>query len=358
MWTEWNSFSHPQTYTDGDSALRRLMESPVPIPEQPGANSKVFIMKPDLKTDRPLTAKTLMDDVLAASERVTERASFAEFRAHTCAPEVVTGKSKSEFLTSYQAAGRKSWTGSNDLIVCFNKNFKHIENAKINFPEELKPERPDFAYCPTHDQIQYETVICPAGAITGIHIDDYAVASTCIHVYGSKLWFAWPPTSENIRTYLQAACSETPIASIRDAMERLTGLEVLYIRQGQQPSWIMPPGTLHCVMTLSEGAGHTGFYYVRVEQLESVASTIDTVLRTIKLLDEEDARESVDEVRGTIERVWDEDLGGWKGLIKKMGSGRLKSTEQYRKILRWHNEQKERVAILGETFGVALQSDS
>ncbi|KAJ7685267.1 hypothetical protein DFH06DRAFT_1157992 [Mycena polygramma] len=101
--------------------------------------------------------------------------------------------------------------------------------------------------------------ICPAGWISGIHIDHAGAAQQMVHCGGKKLWLFWPPTALNLEWWGRRHPVELDLKLVPAAIEALDGLTVVLVED--RCSFILPPFSLHTVISFS-AAAHVGIMFV------------------------------------------------------------------------------------------------
>ncbi|KAJ7623921.1 hypothetical protein DFH06DRAFT_1142756 [Mycena polygramma] len=100
--------------------------------------------------------------------------------------------------------------------------------------------------------------ICPAGWITGLHIDHSGLGQQMVHCGGKKLWLFWPPTVHNLKWWGRRHPVDLNLRQVLTAIEVLDGLTVVLVED--RCSFILPPFSLHTVISFT-AAAHVGIIF-------------------------------------------------------------------------------------------------
>lgn len=167
----------------------------------------------------------------------------------------------------------------------------------------------------------WESCLIPSGAVTGPHTDYCGCAQLIQHVQGRKLWLCWPPSPHNLEVYLKEHLSGNLQFSTEDAIDRLEGMELIKL-DAQQTCFVLPAGTIHAVLTMSNSC-HTGLKLWRRQDFEVARSMSDIQGNLMKKKEELD-KASYDLLRNYFHDLTGE-LKNWEELRKKVGEGRTMS---------------------------------
>lgn len=97
------------------------------------------------------------------------------------------------------------------------------------------------------------SICSPPGCITHPHTDGMVSGSLQVHISGTKLWFFWPPSPDNL-LWLAENNDDSRPPDLLDAISNLKNLELMLLTPGYRMT--MTPGTIHAVMSLDASA-HT-----------------------------------------------------------------------------------------------------
>ncbi|KAJ3568500.1 hypothetical protein NP233_g5674 [Leucocoprinus birnbaumii] len=158
-----------------------------------------------------------------------------------------------------------------------------IQQCCPTLPTEAQPAPGECSLWknPRTDSV-WEFAAIPAAGIILPHVDTWVTHAHINHLGGKKLWMMWPGTTENYqRLYAAAFNGHNQRMSVARAVQVLDGLELLLAVGNSGPSWTLPPGTIHAVLTLSRVATHAGFYYLSYSGWKECRDVLNNLMETI-----------------------------------------------------------------------------
>lgn len=254
---------------------------------------------------------------------------------------------KEEVLGSLVHFGNQN---GEECISVLNVAAHTAQRRGVRYPADISPKKTDILHWNGTPQTRLDWVICPRGAITGSHIDEYTMRSWIWHWKGKKLWFAWPGSATNLEKYLSYLFNSTEEMNIARAIQEFENMEVLLLDDNDEGfSWVFCPGVIHAVMTFSQ-AGHLGFFFVNRNDQKGAHSIADTIIRTLTLLDDDDFSAAKEEIDATVRRLSNADIPAWSALAQKLTSKR--KTSEASKIKRWIQDLEGRLKVYSSVEGL------
>jgi hypothetical protein len=239
--------SHP-LFNHGLEILRDLGRMDVEeIPLIANEWDELFDFKP--------TLTNVLEDLLADSAP-----RFSNMVTNTMEEDVTTA----EFIAGYINAADSSVPYQREIAppvnaIGFSATPKGLLRSKPSKFRNLDDSPLEYMRSEHSPMLEWQTVLTPAGGLTGVHIDSVIVGQANMSLWGNKLWFLWPPTSANLQ-WFSAHQHRNRGHDVLEAMKNLNGLKVSNLRCGQ--AIYLPPGTLHAVLTISNSC-HTGCSLVK-----------------------------------------------------------------------------------------------
>ncbi|KAF8957987.1 hypothetical protein BDZ97DRAFT_1924122 [Flammula alnicola] len=344
LYKEWTSipisYIKP-TQVNGMEALRLLVEFREHLPKRPLPTSKIVLSRHELMYEVKPTDLDVLRDLV----------SMKEWKGVDVVTQSTPGTiNGAEIYRSLLYAGDREWTEDDSLLTAFNLPSENLMTCGIKIPEEISSEQPNVVHQgesgANGQDATWESIICPRGALTPCHVDDWVVSIFIGHLTGKKLWLFWPPTPKNISTYTTSILSDDPQLKISDGIRSLTGLEVLLLDE-EQLAWVMVPGTIHAVITFSKIATHTSFFMISSEHLPIAQTTSKEVLTCIRRLNQNGNSPGTKDADNFLESLATNGLPCWKGLADKMKK-KKSLRRQAKEIEGWVEDVKEGISMLAQ----------
>lgn len=154
---------------------------------------------------------------------------------------------------------------------------KGTAQCQLQPPAALRAATTVFASVGKGAKSRYQISSCllAAGSISLIHMDFHGGGQLIIHYSGVKLWLLWPPTRWNLDHWKawQQRVTEMTDDDYVWALNTLEGLQIVWFdntadekRGSWRPAFVMPPYTLHLVVTFSSST-HGGLRMMRYDWL-------------------------------------------------------------------------------------------
>ncbi|PPQ96486.1 hypothetical protein CVT26_010462 [Gymnopilus dilepis] len=205
------------TQTEGRAALETLAAYGRLLPSRPTTDSKLFEMQARMTAKEPVTVADMVGDLIS-SEHFT-----AVDMNSTREPKSIR---KEEVLGSLVHFGNQN---GEECISVLNVAAHTAQRRGVRYPADISPKKTDILHWNGTPQTRLDWVICPRGAITGSHIDEYTMRSWIWHWKGKKLWFAWPGSATNLEKYLSYLFNSTEEMNIARAIQEFENMEVLLL---------------------------------------------------------------------------------------------------------------------------------
>lgn len=240
-----------------------------------------------------------------------------------------------EVMQCIKSMREGTWKAGDPLYGALDLHTPSLRTLKIESPLEFSGHSPtNFVRKDENKFHPWDGVVVPMGSITQCHIDEWALSIFFLHVSGRKLWLIWPPTVENLKTYAKDVTTTGKLLTVTEAIDRLDGLQLLYLENSDQISWNFPPGTLHAVITFSPVATHVGYFLAKFEDFEHVKNITKIYLDTLFEAKEHHQTpddQAVGEADRTLFEMHNECLGFWMELQAKMRPERPNDAEKIKK---------------------------
>lgn len=268
-------------HQQGVDILNHLISYPHNIPKTPSPTSGVIADIRPLNFKIAPTANHIIEDLANSTERKV---------GDLAAGETITSASNSDILYALIMSDDEQWTKNNPIIAVYDLHSsspKGISMCGLEIPQ-ISPfsDSSGTALHMSYDKsgkATWTSVIAPRAGITTIHVDEWAGSVYIGHISGKKLWIFWPPTEANMEKLAEGLLGRSKMLSIMDAIEHLEGLEVLLL-DDVQLGFVMPPATIHAVMTFSKCATHTGFYLTSHNHFDLAKRTSEFIMAKIASL--------------------------------------------------------------------------
>jgi hypothetical protein len=181
-----------------------------------------------------------------------------------------------QWLLGWNTGSLPEWPEDRPVYNALNIYFSTLglKLCKVKTPDELKP----FA--------QYDdwtTALCPSGSITRPHFDYNGASQLMHHFAGDKFWIIWPPTKKNRDWWdlnLEKFYTDKNNATI-EAIDQLEKMELLYFKDTEPKTFILPPSYFHCVLTLTSSA-HFGRPMMLLDDLKITKELISWEIESFK----------------------------------------------------------------------------
>lgn len=300
--------------------LLRLIHYPLelsPSVSPPNASTLVTWQHCLVSEIKP-TSKHVLRDLM--HDRETIRAGDME------TGETITTASVVDVIHSLISVGEKPWCDEDSLLCIIDLPSSSpggLRACRLSVPQ-------GFPYSPSAsvhgsrtslgEETTWESIIVPQGGITEPHIDDWCGSTYIAHISGKKLWLFWPPTESNMEKFANGLFGKDKPMSVAYGIEHLEGLELLLV-DADQTAFIMPPGTIHAVLTFEKFATHCGFFLVQDDHFEIAQATTKYILSKNITLDLTSTARKVDNADRIIEEL-DRTLRYWYTLGQKMNESR------------------------------------
>jgi hypothetical protein len=252
-----------------------------------------------------------------------------------------------EVIQSLRRIREGKWKDGEPIYGSLNINSRQVRSLKIGCPEKYSGCLHTNVLLYEEDgDLGWETAAIPMSSVTPCHLDQWGMSIFMFHISGRKLWMFWPPIPKNLEIYAKHVTSTGTLLSIEVAVAALDGLQLLYIADDSQPSWCMPPGTLHAVITFSPLATHGGFYLAQACDFKKVKKNVRTYLDVVV-----GCKEELQTAGGKSEMdkyLWEmhhSDLPLWKDLGAKL---KTKDLELGTEVDEWVEDSLQEIQELAE----------
>lgn len=151
------------------------------------------------------------------------------------------------------------------------------------------------------------SAVMPYSTTTNPHIDYEGATSYLIHISGKKIWCVWPLTDHNMKV-LHSTNSFDDNAFLL-LLRKLEGLQLLFFDDGPT-GFIMPPFTIHGVLTVSTAVHCGGPVYER----KNASTSLSTIEKQLELAASLSTSSDLQEELYRVETS----LGHWTTCINRL----------------------------------------
>ena len=162
------------------------------------------------------------------------------------------------------------------------------------------------------------TTISPAGSITDPHIDGTGSGLFLVQLFGTKLLFTWPASSENLQWMDDRHGIKKGPLKLLKAIDEMSGMHVTPLTAHQSVE--LAPGMIHAVMSPNNSA-IAGWDFVNATWLESHNVQRQMLWEAGLAKRQKDGLLSS---RYNISRYLSDDLALWNSLRKRQGAHKEK----------------------------------
>lgn len=188
------------------------------------------------------------------------------------------------------------------------------QKSQFELPKDIRPCPGVVSHWKENGAVSpWHYSLVPGASITFPHVDTWTSSTYFSHFSGKKLWLFWPGTTENFSLLFSSMfAGHDHRVNPAYAIQNMTGLETLLVDDDKQLCWVMPPGTIHCVLTFSRIAAHGGFNFQHVEWWPSSAAASANILSLIR-----SAPKSADTNAMSYLEEMKISMGAWHSLLKE-----------------------------------------
>lgn len=325
----------------GVEILNRLIHYPKHLPKTPSPTSTVITDISPLSFKIHPTLVHVIDDLIHSTKRKVGDLSTAE---------TVTSASNAEIVNALMNSDDEKWAKKYSTIAVYDLHSSSptgISMCGLEIP--LNSPFSESSGMSLHmsyegsEKPTWTSVIVPRAGITTTHVDEWAGSVYIGHINGEKLWFFWPPTESNMEKFSEGLLGHSKALSIVDAIDQLEGLEVLFL-DDTQLGFVMPPATIHAVMTFTKSATHGGFYLTTHHHFDLARKTTKFIMEKISSL-KQDGLSLKGENGDIIIQELQKMLDCWRHLGEKMTASEDRRDSGTR-ILEWVDTVRSELNIL------------
>lgn len=315
---------------EGVKALNLLIKHPLPLLEKPSSASRSAL------SQHPVTSAVKLGPIHVLRGLVAMKKSDG----NNMATQEKTGTIETDcILDSLISNGELDSDEQPPVLSALNIPSSYLDKLGLTLPDDISLTQPHILRVVNHRRSTWESVATPRGGITFCHVDEWGVSLCTEHIHGEKLWLFWPPTPENVALYQKILFESNALPSVSQGIMLFNGLETLFLRTGEQIGWIMPPGTIHAVMTFSKAAYHTGCFLVNFDHFSEAKRCVLQLLDRIKDSPPNQHPPSASDDDAIIENIHEFVLPSWSKLADKLIQH--ERFQDAREIRQWEDRVRE-----------------